>query len=446
MRDQIQHDPLFRSGKLQWRAIHAALFSGLLLGLAGCGETAAPVEQAEQQWTPIPTASDELPSRPVQRSLQKLNTDIELTSAESVSSDRPVKGSAQWLMMEIAHLRNAPTDIIRQPVPGKIGEYQRIRLTPEQAAAEQVRRQKEIVELSMQAIRKTHEVPEDAQFFNGAVHYLSDARLQLALLGNQEQGQLLDENAEALFTRDPTSFAAIDAASHVVELTRALADQHAQKDPKWARAYARQTRLFAERFPQETSRAAVNVIAAGRLCERLNLDDEAESCLAVINRIAPNSPYSEQVSGSLRRLRLPGQPLKEFGGSTFDGSFTSIDRYRGKAVIVAFWASNSETFRQDLPGIQALLAKSQGRVAALGVNLDRDELAVEKFIQENGINWKNIFYSDPEKRGSRNMVARHYGVINVPEYWLVDPQGTVRSIHLDVAQLDQQVSAALAAQ
>jgi len=446
MRDQLQHDLLHRSGKLQRRAIHAALLSGLLLGLTGCRESAVPIEQAEQQWTPNPTASEDLPVRPVQRSLQKLDSDIELVSAESAGSDRPVKGSAQWLMMEIAHLRNAPADIVRQPVPGKAGEYQQIRLTSEQAAAEQIRRQKKVIELSLQAISKTHEAPEDSQLFSGAVHALSDARLQLALAGDHEQGQLLDENAEALFTRDPTSFAAVDAASHVVELTRALADRHAQEDPKWARAYARQTRLFAERFPQETSRAAVNVIAAGRLCERLNLDEEAESCLAVIHRIAPNSPYSEQVSGSLRRLRLPGQPLKEFGGSTFDGSFTSIDRYRGKAVIVAFWASNSEAFRRDLPGIQAFLVKSEGRVTALGVNLDRDELAVEKFIRENEIDWKSIFYSDPEKRGSRNMVARHYGVINVPEYWLVDAQGTVRSIHLDVSQLDQQVSAVLAAQ
>lgn len=445
MRETVQIHGLPLIWRQPSRTISLALFSGLLLGLAGCGKSSAPPAQTEQAWVPEPTATDQLPARPA-RQEQVSPSGIELASAESTAPPRPAKGSAEWLLMEIAHLRNAPVDLVRQPIPGKGGEYEQVRLTLEQSAEEQIRRYEKIVELAMQAISKTHEDAAASQLFSSAVHYLSDARMQLALSGNKEQGQLLDENAEALFTRDPTSFAAIDAASHLVDLTHTLADRHAQESPEWAVAFARQTRLFAERFPQETSRAAVNAIAAGRLCASLHLDEEAEACLAVIDRIAPDSPYSEQVAGSLRRLRLPGQVLTEFGGSTFDGSFTSIERYRGKSVLIAFWASNSEEFRRDYPQIQALLDRSSERMTAIGVNLDRDEHAVERFLEETGLNWKNVFYSDPEKRGSRNVIARYYGVINVPEYWLVDAQGVVRSIHLDVANLEQQVSKALASQ
>ncbi|WP_437227833.1 thioredoxin-like domain-containing protein [Planctomicrobium sp. SH661] len=428
---------------LNSRSIYrAAIIACVCSSLTGCGETSAPVETAEQEWTPTPTDPSQLPARPRRSSLRN-DSEIELVSSQSSVDAGPPKGSAEWLLMEIAHLRNAPVDLVRQPIPGKPGQFQQVRLSPEQAAAEQIRRHEKTVELAMQMISKTHQDAAANQQFNSAVHYLSDARLQLALAGNEEQGHLLDENAEALFTRDPTSFAAIDAASHVVELTHAMADRHAESDPEWAKAYARQARLFAERFPQETSRAAVNLIAAGRLCERLGLDQDAEGCLTVIEQIAPNSPYSEQVAGSLRRLRLPGQPLTDFGGSTFDGGFTSIDRYRGTNLIIAFWASNSAEFRKDLPALQSLVSRSQGGLKVVGVNLDKDEYAVEQFMKETGMNWTSVFYSDPEKRGSRNVIARHYGITNVPEYWLVDAQGTVRSIHLNGSHLEQEVTEAL---
>lgn len=445
MRATVQFDGLSSRRRKPIRTFSFAIFSGILLGLTGCGEPAAPPAQAETPWTPEPTAPDQLPARPPRREAAS-SSGIELVSAENAPGQRPTKGSSEWLLMEIAHLRNAPVDLVRQPIPGKNGEFEQVQLTPEQAAQEQIRRHEKVVELAMEAISKTHENAEAAQLFNSAVHYLSDSRLQLALAGNKEQGQLLDENAEALFHRDPTSFAAMDAASHMLDLTHTLADRHAQESTDWAIAFARQSRLFAERFPQEASRAAVNAIAAGRLCERLQLDEEAEACLAMIDRIAPDSPYSEQVAGSLRRLRLPGQVLTEFGGSTFDGSFTSIERYRGQTLLIAFWASNSEEFRRDYSRLQALLDRSGGRITAVGVNMDRDEHAVERFLQESGMKWKNVFYSDPEKRGSRNVIARHYGVINVPEYWLVDANGVVRSIHLDVNRLEQQVTEALAAQ
>jgi hypothetical protein len=75
------------------------------------------------------------------------------------------------------------------------------------------------------------------------------------------------------------------------------------------------------------------------------------------------------------------------------------------------------------------------------VNLDKDELAVDHFLEQTGIAWKHIFYSDPELRGSKNVVAKYYGVNNVPVYWLVDSEGKVRSIDVDPARLEQELVA-----
>jgi hypothetical protein len=289
----------------------------------------------------------------------------------------------------------------------------------------------------MQAIAKTHQDSSREQLFNSAVHYLADARMQLALAGDEHQLKLMVENADALFERDPTSFAAVEAAGRLLQLTQIQAQHAEDRDGRWSQAFARQSQLFANRFPQETSRAAVNLIAAARMCEQFRQPADALACYTVIDQRYPGTPFSEQVAGPLRRLRLPGAPLQEFGGSTHDGGFLSMEQLHGKPLLIVFWASNSAKFQADLPTMQSALARHVGRVNAVGVNFDRDESAIDAFLERTGLDWKQIFYSDPEKRGVYNPIARYYGVMSLPQYWLVDREGIVRSVDLQVAELDQ---------
>src|SRR4029079_5295338 len=100
------------------------------------------------------------------------------------------------------------------------------------------------------AIIQSHEDPDQAQIFNNAVHYLADARLQLALLGEQAEDDPLTEGAEALFERDAPSFAAIESGHKTVQLAEALAARNGAKNRELVREYANQAQQFARRFPQ----------------------------------------------------------------------------------------------------------------------------------------------------------------------------------------------------
>jgi peroxiredoxin len=412
-----------------------SMFAG---GCGGTPGTSAPAMQTQSSAAAPETAPPMTAAPPAAPVVSE--DDAAAASPEPLALPEPEKGSPEWMIREIARLRAAPLDAVRQPISGQRGQFEEIKLTPAQVEQEKNRRNEQVVDLAMQTIAKTHQDKSKEQIFNNAVHYLTDARMQLALSGQEDQSQLLSENVEALFKRDATSFAAVDAASQLLQLTQSQAQRHVGQDPQWAQAYARQARLFAEKFPQESSRAAVNLIAAGKLCEQAGDDAEALACLTVIEQKFPETPFSDQAAGALRRLRLPGQPLTDFGGSTHDGGFISIDQFKGKAVLIVFWASNSAQFRTDLPAIQQALKQYEQSLAAVGVNLDKDERAVDRFLEETGISWKHIFYSDAEKRGARNLVARHYGVSNVPQYWLVDAQGVVRSIHVDVNRLGEALT------
>jgi peroxiredoxin len=430
------------------------------ISLAGCGQN-PPQDQftsdeasAESASGPlstndfdngvVTTAAEEPENAPKSKAAARRATAADVEAAEGLDEEEtseavpePEVGTPEYLLREVAQLKAAPWNRIRQPVSGKPGEFEEIELSPEQAAKEQQRRLLEIVDLSMQVISATKDKPKQAQLFNNAVYYLSDARKQLALLGDPDQAQLLSEDADALFKRDKTSFAAVESALRIVQLAQAQAEQSGRTDTRWASAFAKQARIFAEKFPQETNRAAMNLLAAGRTCEQVGLIEDATACYTTIEDRYPDSPFQESIVGALRRLRLPGQKLTEFAGSTIEGGFVSIDQFAGHPVLIVFWSANSKQFVTDLPKIeQAMSLYGPRGLMVVGVNLDKDQVTVDRFVEQHSIAWNNIFFSDPESRGVRNPVARHYGVTSVPVYWLVDSQGVVRAAPLDLAKLD----------
>jgi len=411
---------------------------GIGLGLAGCAKAPPSLdEQFAESPTAEPAAESDLQAEHASGAAGK--QDIHLVSASEMTGEK--KGSPEALIQEIVHLRTAPLDVVRQPKVGRPGEFEEAHLSPEQMEREKIRRYEQTVRLASQVILKTHRDPEQEQFFNSAVHYLCDARMQLGLAGQENQSQLLAENATALFQRDPTSFAAIESAARVVQLTQSLAMRQGDEKLQWTLAFARQSRLFATNFPQETGRAAVNLLAAGQLCDQLGQLQEAQSCLTWIEQSFPGTPYSEEAAGALRRYRLKGSTLDQFGGSTLDGGHYSIDQSRGQPVLIAFWASNSEEFRKDLPAIQAAVEQSAGKLQVIGVNLDRDLAAATAARRRLKLDWPHIVDSDESRRGIHNPVAHYYGVTQVPSYWLVDSQGTVHSINLQVSELPQALPA-----
>jgi hypothetical protein len=265
------------------RTAAAALLGTLLLAGCGGGTAEEPTANGSSTSATPPTAS------------------IEVRTAESEPEPR---GPAA-LIAEIARLRTLPDTVVEVRYKnGQREETARRDATQEEIVAEQKQRLERIVELAGMAIKEIHADAEQEQVFNNAVHYLTDARLQLAVLGAADQAQQLTQDAEALFERDPTSFAAVESGHKVVQLAESMAARHGAQNREWVREYATQAQLFAHRFPQEEGRTAVSLIAAGRKCEQYGLLDEAQKCYLMVEQKFPGSVFSTQIAGILRRLRL----------------------------------------------------------------------------------------------------------------------------------------------
>lgn len=339
----------------------------------------------------------------------------------------PAKGTPERLLYDIDQLRKRPL-----PQTRDMAELRGVQMS----------RNEQIVELATEAIARTHDQEDREEQFNEAVHNLMEARLQLALQGKEEHIDLLYNQAESLYRRDPKSQAAIDAARVRVRFAHTNAMRFAEREPKWLQELAQQARTFAANFPQEDIHAVELLYAAGRSCELHGLTDEAIACYSLVTRQFANSRNAKaaQVPAILRRLQLPGQPL-ELAGPERGGQFVRIEDYRGKAVLVVFWASGTPRVHDYLPSIREAQEKlGAEKLSVIGVNLDEDELALEAFVERNGLNWPQIFHADPSRRRWDNPVARFYGLRDIPAVWLIDAEGTVVSTNVTPEDLVPAVS------
>ncbi|MCY3761576.1 MAG: TlpA disulfide reductase family protein, partial [Gemmatimonadetes bacterium] len=154
--------------------------------------------------------------------------------------------------------------------------------------------------------------------------------------------------------------------------------------------------------------------------------------------INPYPEYTEAVQAALDlALQLqPGQPAPEFTLDDLDGQPVSLSQFRGKVVLLDFWASWCGPCIGDLPHLRQIKERTAGQpVVFLNLSLDTDEAAWRKGIEKHGIEGVHVrahgFYSDP---------AKSYNINGIPSYFLVDSQGVIADCPR-VSETDQMVAA-----
>ncbi len=99
---------------------------------------------------------------------------------------------------------------------------------------------------------------------------------------------------------------------------------------------------------------------------------------------------------------------------------SSLARYRGRWVLVNFWASWCEPCKEEAPALEAFQRRHGGaRFTVLGI--DSRDLSGDgrEFVRRYGLSY-------PQLRDGDGAAAHDYGTTGVPENYLVDPRGRVR--------------------
>ena len=121
------------------------------------------------------------------------------------------------------------------------------------------------------------------------------------------------------------------------------------------------------------------------------------------------------------------QILPDFPASTvdLDGNPISLMDYRGKVVLLDFWAVWCGPCVGEIPNVKEVYEKYHDKgFDVIGVSFDENESTVREFIEEKEIPWRQILDSG----GFKGVFAEQYGVRGIPAPFLIDRNGKVISI------------------
>ena len=103
-----------------------------------------------------------------------------------------------------------------------------------------------------------------------------------------------------------------------------------------------------------------------------------------------------------------------------DGRLHRLSDYRGKVVLINFWATWCEPCRDEMPSIQELKKRLEGKpFVVLAVNLDEPESRIRKFLSQMKLDFTILL--DPEKKAAKAWEARI-----LPASFVAGPDGRIR--------------------
>ena len=192
-----------------------------------------------------------------------------------------------------------------------------------------------------------------------------------------------------------------------------------------------------EEFSKEFGESPESAEAMLQLAMSLEFAGEDEKAIEWYGQVAktfPNAPTALKAAGAKTRLNSVGKSI-DFQGKTTSGESIDLDKYRGKTVLIQYWATWSDQAKTAMPVLKDLLSKYGSKLSVIGVNLDSDPTAVNAFLKENRLPWPQVY----EAGGLDSRPANALGIMTVPTMILIGPDGKVVNRNVDVAELSNEL-------
>lgn len=126
----------------------------------------------------------------------------------------------------------------------------------------------------------------------------------------------------------------------------------------------------------------------------------------------------EPVTGRSGFTRI-NKPAPEFKLSLFGGGEVDLATYRGKPIVINFWASWCVPCRQEAPILESLWRFYQDKdVQFIGVDIQDSEADSLKYLREFDITYPNGLDTD-------GRITVDYGVIGIPVTFFINREGIV---------------------
>jgi cytochrome c biogenesis protein CcmG/thiol:disulfide interchange protein DsbE len=151
----------------------------------------------------------------------------------------------------------------------------------------------------------------------------------------------------------------------------------------------------------------------------------AASLASILLVPAPSGVASGAVGGGLK----PGSPAPGFSLTDITGRRLDLASYRGKVVLLDFWATWCGPCRKEIPRFVEMQEEYGPRgLQILGISLDDSAEPVRGFYRELKMNY-------PVALGDAALAEKYGGVLGLPTAFLIGRDGRIRASHVGEADL-----------
>lgn len=247
------------------------------------------------------------------------------------------------------------------------------------------------------------------------------------------------------------NFAKYRNYQQMIELYRELYNSKILNDEK-------ERKLLAEAIgnsDQENFRAHMRYICkqyadrTGVIAALSALDEKKDSAL-IDNTLSSLEKTHPKVAADYRaaikekkisELRMQiGQPAPAFEAYTLKGKKMNAQSFKGKVLVLDFWASWCGPCRQEIPNMKQVYQEFKGKnVEFLSVSVDAQEEAWVKTIKEENMPWPQV---QAPKGGKAVMDTYKFG--SVPFILVIDPSGNLYRKNLRGQQIQEAIHDCLA--
>jgi len=135
-------------------------------------------------------------------------------------------------------------------------------------------------------------------------------------------------------------------------------------------------------------------------------------------------------------LVLAGNMAPDFTQNDVDGNPVKLSSFKGKFVLIDFWASWCGPCRAENPNVVKAYTKYKAKnFEILSVSLDNTNAkdAWQAAIKKDGLTWAQV----SDLKGWQNEAGKLYAVKAIPQNFLVDPSGKIIATNLRGEELDK---------
>lgn len=159
----------------------------------------------------------------------------------------------------------------------------------------------------------------------------------------------------------------------------------------------------------------------------------------VVSRF-PDTHAAVVAQGAANRIRSVGKQLN-FTAKTVEGKTVSLNQFRGRPVVIHYWATWCEPCKNDMVRLRKLQAQfAKQNLQIVGVNVDPQQSDAVAFLRDAKLPWVHLY----EPGGlEKSRLATQLGVQTLPLMMVLDKEGKVVRNNVHAAELDEAIEEAL---